>query len=152
FKQDPMYSVSQPSSQPASVPILREAPTELHDGMMWASEADGSLNVSIAGKIIRYSGTVAAADKLVKPMFGLQAYLEFVNGMCLAFGLGFQIPIVIVILVLVRIVSTAKLAKLRKVIILLIVIAGAVLTPSGDVTSQLLLAVPMFLLFEVGLF
>lgn len=152
FADQPLYPTSQAASAPAShVPILDAPPVNAAEGSFWVSRSDGSLNVKIGGKIVRYPGTEAEADKLVKPMYSLSEYLSFVNGMCLAFGLGFQIPIVVILLVLVRLVSAAQLSKFRKIIIVIIISAGAILTPSGDISSQLLLAVPMYVLFESGL-
>lgn len=144
---------SQPTaSRPAMLPILAAPPTDLRDGQGWISQEDGGLNWVVGGKVLRVHGTLAVNERLVRPMYSLAMYLSFVNGMCLAFGLGFQIPIVVVLLVMIGVVDTEQLGRLRKAIALIIVAAGALLTPSGDVGSQLLLAVPMFLLFEVGLF
>lgn len=140
------------ATQPMTLPVLAENPRSTQDGQAWITSRDGALNWVAGGKTLHLYGTPADADELVEPLYSLSNYLDFVTGMSLAFGLGFQIPIVVVLLVMIGIVSTKQLAGMRKVIILLIVIAGAVLTPSGDPSSQLLLAVPMFLLFEVGVF
>lgn len=148
----PRINAQVSASRPASMPVLAKTPATLHDGESWISREDGALNWVAGGKVLRVHGTPVENERLVKPMYSLAMYLDFVNGMCLAFGLGFQIPIVVVLLVLIRVVTTEQLTRLRKLIVLLIIAAGALLTPSGDVSSQLLLAVPMVLLFEAGLF
>ncbi len=68
----------------------------------------------------------------------------------LGFGLGFQIPIVVVLLGLLGIVSVPTMASVRRYVLLVIVTVAAVVTPP-DVTSQILLAIPMYLLYEGGL-
>jgi len=147
-----MPVVTASASRPAALPILDHPPAAPADGAAWISAADGTLNWVVGGKVFRLAGSERAPESLVRPQYSLQLYLDFVNNMCLAFGLGFQIPIVVVLLVMMRIVSAAQLGKLRRFIVVAIFVAAALLTPSGDPGSQLLLAVPMFLLFEIGLF
>lgn len=80
-----------------------------------------------------------------------QAVFSFCAGMYLAFGLAFQLPIILVALALAGIVTPAWLAAQRKYAILLAFIAGAILTPSPDTTSQLMLSVPLCLLYELSI-
>jgi sec-independent protein translocase protein TatC len=70
--------------------------------------------------------------------------------MCLAFGATFEVPVVVVILVRMGIVSIEKLKEIRPYIIVGAFVIAAVVTPP-DVVSQLSLAIPMCLLFELGL-
>ena len=67
-----------------------------------------------------------------------------------AFGLAFQLPVILVLLARVGILSAAKLSQFRRYAIVLIFVAAAVLTPP-DVVSQLCLAVPMVLLYEISI-
>jgi len=83
-------------------------------------------------------------------MTDIDKYLSFVMGMFLAFGATFEVPVVVVLLVMMNIVTTAKLASLRRYIIVGAFVVAAVITPP-DVTSQMMLALPMWLLFEMGL-
>lgn len=83
-------------------------------------------------------------------MTDIDKYFSFVMGMFLAFGATFEVPVVVVLLVGMGIVSVAKLASLRRYVIVAAFIVAAVVTPP-DVTSQMLLALPMCLLFEAGL-
>lgn len=78
-------------------------------------------------------------------------YLSLSMTVIFAFGLAFELPVILVLLARVGILSAAKLAEFRRYAIVLIFIAAAVLTPP-DVFSQLSLAVPMMLLYELSIF
>jgi sec-independent protein translocase protein TatC len=86
----------------------------------------------------------------VQMMTDIDKYLSFVLTMFIAFGLTFETPVVVIVLVRMRIVSLEKLKAARPYVIVGAFIVGAVFTPP-DVISQLLLAVPLWLLFELGL-
>jgi sec-independent protein translocase protein TatC len=81
----------------------------------------------------------------------INAFLSFTLNMVFAFGLAFQVPIVIVIIVWTGLVSRKTLAGARPYVILGAFVVGMILTPP-DVFSQTLLAVPMYLLYEIALF
>lgn len=81
----------------------------------------------------------------------IEAYLGFVMTMFLAFGVTFEVPIVVVVLVSTGMISVAKLKSMRGYVIVGAFVVAAVVTPP-DVMSQFLLAVPLCLLFELGLF
>jgi sec-independent protein translocase protein TatC len=88
-------------------------------------------------------------------MTDIDKYLSFVLTMFMAFGITFEVPVVVIVLVRMRIVSLEKLRSIRPYVIVgaFVVgafVAGAIFTPP-DVVSQLLLAVPMWLLYELGL-
>jgi sec-independent protein translocase protein TatC len=80
----------------------------------------------------------------------ISAYLSFVLGIFLAFGLAFEVPIATVMLIWSGLVSTASLKKARPYVFLGAFVVGMFLTPP-DVFSQTLLAIPMYLLYEGGL-
>ncbi|HPS56204.1 MAG TPA: twin-arginine translocase subunit TatC [Sedimentisphaerales bacterium] len=81
-----------------------------------------------------------------------QNYISFVTIMMLVFGLSFQTPIAIFILTRIGLVSVEYLKKIRKYVFLAAFIIGAVVTPGPDVISQIALAIPLYGLFELGLF
>lgn len=83
-------------------------------------------------------------------MTDIDKYLGFVMGMFLAFGATFEVPVAVVLLVALGIVTTAKLAEVRRFVIVGAFVVAAVVTPP-DVASQFMLAVPMCLLYEVGI-
>lgn len=85
----------------------------------------------------------------VTPMTDINSYLDFL-ALLFAFGLAFEIPVATVLLVLVGVVDVAFLKRIRPYVIIGCFVVGMLLTPP-DPLSQTLLAVPMWLLFEVGL-
>jgi len=90
------------------------------------------------------------APKSVSAMPDIEAYLSFVLTMFIAFGAAFEVPVVVVVLARMGLVSIEKLRAFRSYFIVLAFIIAAVLTPP-DVVSQLALAIPMVLLYEVGI-
>jgi len=85
------------------------------------------------------------------PLIKIGDYVSFVAWMVLAFGLVFQLPILTFFLGKIGLVSSLTLRKGRKYAFLGILILAAVLTPSPDVFSQLLLAIPLYVLYEVSI-
>lgn len=77
-------------------------------------------------------------------------YLDFVIKMFFAFGLAFEVPIVVVLLILTRMVTPKKLSHARPYIVVGAFVIGMLLTPP-DIISQTLLAIPMWLLYEAGI-
>ncbi|GKS75523.1 twin-arginine translocase subunit TatC [Acidovorax sp. SUPP950] len=90
------------------------------------------------------------APKSITAAPDIEAYLSFVLTMFLAFGLSFEVPIVVIVLARMGLVSVEKLKGFRGYFIVLAFIIAAVVTPP-DVVSQLALAVPMCLLYELGI-
>ena len=86
----------------------------------------------------------------VQMMTDIDKYLSFVLTMFIAFGITFETPVVVIVLVRMRIVTLEKLRSVRPYVIVGAFVVGAVFTPP-DVISQLLLAVPLWLLFELGI-
>lgn len=80
----------------------------------------------------------------------VRGYLIFVIDLLKVFGIAFQLPLVMVLLNRIGVLPKAKAIKSRRYVIILIFIMAAVLTPP-DIVSQILLAVPMWLLFEISL-
>lgn len=77
-------------------------------------------------------------------------YLDFVLTLFLAFGLAFEVPVFVVVLVRVGVITVEKLREVRPYVIVGAFVIGAIFTPP-DVISQLLLAIPMWLLYEIGI-
>src|SRR4051812_9039252 len=94
---------------------------------------------------------VSVAPVGVAVMTDIGKYLDFVLTLFLAFGVTFEVPVAVVILVRMGVVSVAKLKEIRPYMIVGAFILGAVFTPP-DVVSQVMLAVPLWLLYEVGIF
>lgn len=93
----------------------------------------------------------AFAPEGVAVMTDIEKYLSFVLTTFLAFGLTFEVPVVVIVLVRVGLVTVEKLREVRPYVIVGAFIVAAIFTPP-DVLSQFLLAVPMCLLYELGIF
>jgi sec-independent protein translocase protein TatC len=103
----------------------------------------------VFGKVFAFIQSFA--PKSISPMPDIEAYFSFVLTMFLAFGVTFEIPIVVIVLVRMGVVSLEKLRDARPYVIVGAFVVAAVVTPP-DVLSQFMLAVPMCLLYEAGLF
>lgn len=90
------------------------------------------------------------APKSITAAPDIEAYLGFVMTMFLAFGLAFEVPIAVVVLARMGVVSVEKLKSMRGYFIVAAFIVAAIVTPP-DVVSQLALAIPMCLLYELGI-
>jgi sec-independent protein translocase protein TatC len=90
------------------------------------------------------------APKSITAAPDIEAYLGFVMSMFLAFGMAFEVPIVVIVLARMNIVSIEKLKAFRSYFIVLAFVIAAIFTPP-DVVSQLALAIPMCILYEVGI-
>ncbi|WP_131111980.1 twin-arginine translocase subunit TatC [Sulfuricystis thermophila] len=90
------------------------------------------------------------APEGVAVMTDIDKYLSFVLTTFLAFGVTFEVPVVVIVLVRVGLVSIEKLKEIRPYVIVGCFVVGAIFTPP-DVLSQFMLAVPMWLLYELGI-
>ena len=90
------------------------------------------------------------ATDAIRPMPSMKEYLGFSSKLLLAFGLAFELPLVLTFLARLGIVSVNFLKKNRKYAILLIFIASAILTPP-DVVSQVMMAIPLMMLYELSI-
>ncbi len=98
--------------------------------------------------VFRFMSSVAPAG--VAWMTDIDKYLSFTLTMFVAFGVTFEMPIVVVLLVYMGAISVKKLCEIRPYMIVGAFVAGAVFTPP-DVISQLMLAIPLWLLYEAGI-
>ena len=103
----------------------------------------------VFGKVFAFINDFA--PKSITPAPDIEAYFSFVITMFLAFGVTFEIPIVVILLVRFGVVGVDKLKEARPYVIVGAFVVSAVVTPP-DVLSQFMLAVPMCLLYEAGLF
>jgi sec-independent protein translocase protein TatC len=140
---------------------------------VWAFVAPGlykhekrfALPLVVSSIVLFYAGVAFAYFVVFKLMFGffakvvpggvamtpdISAYLNFVLGIFLAFGLAFEVPIATVMLIWSGLVSVKTLKEIRRYVFLGAFVVGMILTPP-DVFSQTLLALPMYALYEAGL-
>lgn len=83
-------------------------------------------------------------------MTDISEYLGFVLSMFLAFGITFEVPVFVLILIRTGLVSIEKMKSIRRFVLVGAFVIGAIFTPP-DVLSQILLAVPLYLLYELGI-
>lgn len=102
----------------------------------------------VFGQVFKFIQSFAPKSITAAP--DIEAYLGFVLSMFVAFGAAFEVPIVVVVLARMGVVSLEKLKAFRAYFIVLAFIVAAIVTPP-DVISQLALAIPMILLYEIGL-
>lgn len=102
----------------------------------------------VFGFVFKFIAGFAPASVSVSP--DIEAYFGFVMSMFIAFGLTFEVPIVVVLLVRFGIATIDKLKKARPYVIVGAFIVAAIFTPP-DVLSQLLLAIPLCILYELGI-
>ena len=102
----------------------------------------------VFGKVFTFIQQFAPKSITAAP--DIEAYLSFVLNMFIAFGAAFEVPVVLVILVRMGMVSVEKLKGFRSYFVVIAFVIAAVVTPP-DVVSQLALAIPMCLLYEVGI-
>ena len=102
----------------------------------------------VFGQVFKFIQSFAPKSIVAAP--DIEAYLGFVLSMFLAFGMAFEVPIAVVVLARMNIVSVEKLKSFRGYFIVLAFVVAAIVTPP-DVVSQLALAIPMCILYEVGI-
>ena len=90
-------------------------------------------------------------DQGLKPMITISSYIDFILKFTLAFGVVFEMPVVITLLSMLGIVTPQFLSKNRKYAILINFIIAAVLTPTPDIVNQSLMAGPLIILYEIGI-
>lgn len=87
----------------------------------------------------------------IKPMISADKYMDFCLKFILAFGAVFELPVIVVFLTRMGIVTTEFLAKNRKYAVLIAFVVAALLTPTPDAFNQTLMAVPIIILYEAGI-
>jgi sec-independent protein translocase protein TatC len=132
---------------------------------LYSHEKRFALPLITFGSLLAYAGIAFVQFFVLERMFSfiqqftpesvaatpdIASYVEAILGLYIAFGLAFQVPIVVVLLVRVGMVTIEQLKSFRGYFIVLSFIIAAVITPP-DVISQLALAIPMCLLYELGI-
>jgi sec-independent protein translocase protein TatC len=102
----------------------------------------------VFGRVFEFIAAFAPKSISVAP--DIEAYFNFVLGMFLAFGLAFEVPVVVVVLVLTGVISVEQLREFRGYVIVGIFALAAFITPP-DAVSMISLAIPMCLLYELGI-
>lgn len=132
---------------------------------LYSHEKRFAIPLIVLGSLLAYIGIAFVQFFVLDKMFGfiqgftpesvaatpdIASYVEAILSLYLAFGLAFQVPIVVVLLVRMNLVAVQKLRDFRGYFLVLSFVIAAIVTPP-DVISQLALALPMYLLYEVGI-
>ncbi len=88
----------------------------------------------------------------VQNWWRIREYIDFVFMWLLGAGLIFQLPLVVVILVRLKIIKLATLKKMRKYAFVAAFVVSAIITPTPDAVTQIIVAIPLYLLYEIGIF
>ena len=88
----------------------------------------------------------------LQPLFSIEKYFDFLLAFLLPFGFIFEMPLIIIVLAQMGIVSSAFLQKQQRMVIFLAFVIAAVISPTPDAWSQIMIAVPMVLLYEGSYF
>lgn len=166
FPAPPVDRVVSTESRPAmlpgpTIPVVSRDPVAPRDGQIWFDATTNQLKIHVLpkgesqdaqpqGRTWIAHFTPGDRASMVRPAYSLADYISFVTTMAMAFGIGFQVPIVVIFLAWSGIVEIEDISRARGYVILALVMLAAVLTPP-DVQSQILLAIPMWGLFELGL-
>lgn len=136
-------------------PVLDADPAAPTAGSAWINAELSELRVCFAGPtadaapVVR--GVSLFGSSIVRQQYRLSQYIDLLLNFALAFAAGFQMPVVVLLLGWVGIVTPAMLRKYRRHAMMVCAVAGAALTP-GDPLSMVLLTIPLYFLFELGLF
>ena len=87
----------------------------------------------------------------LQPMLSLGQYLSFLISFILPFGIIFNLPLGLLIAAKMGIISSAFLAKQRRIMVVVAFIAGGIITPTPDIFSQTMMAIPIILLYEASI-
>jgi len=105
----------------------------------------------IAPLSINFLGTYSVSSE-VENIFTLDSFISIITMLTLASGIVFELPIVVYFLSKIGILTPAFMRNYRRHAIVVILIVAAVITPSPDVTSQMLVFIPLFCLYEISIF
>jgi sec-independent protein translocase protein TatC len=94
---------------------------------------------------------VGYQNETLKALISVEKFARFVSAMLFAFGMTFEVPIILLFLGRTGLLKSRTLTRTRRYAILVITIAAALITPTPDVYNMMVLAVPMYVLYEIGI-
>lgn len=132
---------------PAIIPVVTDNPPTTVEGQMWFKLPQGELRARVDGqtRVIPLRTTT-----LINPLIEIGQYISFVTVMAIGIVVAFQLPVFMLILGWWGLIDPRLIAQYRRYCVLVCFAAGMLLTPS-DILSMILLAVPLWGLFELGL-
>jgi len=132
------------------VPIVQRDPARPEVGQVWFNQATNRLMLKSPDGVRSVRLDAVTTGSVIHSQFAIDFYTSFVLTLMLAFGISFELPVAVWLVTRIGIVRASELAASRKYVLLVLLIIAAVLTPP-DVISQVMLAAPMYVLFEIGL-
>ncbi len=135
-----------------SVPVLAGDPPDPQMGQQWVNTDLMQLRTVVPKRDgeLAIIGSELVAGAGITQQYRVSEYIKTVLNLALAFGVGFQTPVIVLLLGWAGIVERKTLAKYRKYAVAVCTVAGAILTPA-DPLSMMLLAIPLYILFELGM-
>lgn len=136
------------SYEPTRIAVLQGDPPRPEEGEMWIDETTSKVKIFHQGHVrsIRFT-----TENLLAPDFKLAQYISLVVGMLIAFGLSFQLPLVVLAVARIGIFDVGQLRAARKYVYFALTIAAAAITPGDVITATVALILPLALLYELGL-
>jgi len=133
-------------------PVLQGDPPNPKPGQFWVNTNTMQMRTAVPLRdgTLAVIGSELVAGAGITQQYRVSEYIKTVLSLALAFGVGFQTPVVVLLLGWAGIVERETLAKYRRYAIAISVVAGAILTPA-DPLSMMLLAIPLYVLFELGM-
>lgn len=143
------HDLAWPTTQP--IPAFDKDPTDPPQRMVWINARDRVMRIRLGDEHFTV-GHLEPAEKRnrLEPMMRISEYVVFILHLAAAFGIGFQVPVVVSFVAVVGLATADQMARLRRYIWFGMAIGSACITPP-DISSMILLLGPMAMLFEVGL-
>lgn len=135
-----------------ALPVLAGDPAEPPPGSMWINSLLNEIrcNVAPAGKPAAVMGVPLTKGAGIEQQYRIKEYVDLFLSMMLAFAGGFQAPVVVMLLGWAGVIDRSMIRHYRKHMVFICALCAAVLTPTPDPLTMSLLAVPLYLLFELG--
>ncbi len=130
------------------VPILEADPSTPTEGEWWVNRKQQELRVSLDGRVFRVALSIPSQNQ---PLIDLSDFVDFALYMIVAVVIAFQLPVVMLIAGWSGLIDPAWIAAWRKYMVFACFAAGAVISPTGDPFNMTVMALPLYLLFELGL-
>lgn len=132
-----------------SIPVLDADPINSPAGSAWVLRPTHQLRVRVDDGVVW--STPLTTGALIAQQYRVKDFVDLIFVLGMVFALAFQTPIVVLLLSWIGIVEPRELAKKRRHAFAIAAILGAVLTPTGDPASMMMLTLPLYFLFELGL-
>ncbi len=139
------------AADPTTLSFRRDDPTDAKPGDAWVNSTTRRLMFMTTDGVWSIPFEPGPTSPAMQSQFAVDQYISFVLMLSLAFGVAFETPVAVCFVAWTGLISTATMAGGRRYVILGTIVVSAVMTPSADILNQMLLAIPIYVLFEAGL-